>query len=68
MLPNKKPTAHTAFVLLMPVNVVWGAWKAPRINKLFSDIAGRRVFVYLMSTFSPVLDDIDGLMTDAFGI
>ena len=42
--------------------------EASRINQPFSDVAGKRVLVYLLSAFSLVLDDIDGLMTDAFGI
>ena len=44
------------------------AKEVPRINKPFSHIAERSVLVYLLSVFSLVLDDIDGLMTDAFGI
>jgi len=47
---------------------VGGGEETPRINKPFSDVAGKRVLVYLLSAFSLVLDDIDGLMTDAFGI
>jgi len=46
----------------------WEVQETPRINKPFSDVAGKRVLVYLLSAFSLVLDDIDGLMTDAFGI
>ena len=42
--------------------------EASRINQPFSDVAGKRVLVYLLSAFSLVLDGIDGLMTDAFGI
>ena len=42
--------------------------EASRIDKPFSDVAGKRVLVYLLSAFFLVLDDIDGLMTDAFGI
>jgi hypothetical protein len=45
-----------------------GEGGTPRINKPFSHIAERRVLVYLLSAFSLVLDDIDGFMTDAFGI
>ena len=42
--------------------------KYPQLLKPFSHIAERRVLVYLLSVFSLVLGDIDGLMTDAFGI
>ena len=69
MLPNKKPTAYTAVVwLMLAKGCAGGGEETPRINKPFSDVAGKRVLVYLLSAFSLVLDDIDGLMTDAFGI